>query len=229
MTKQLESTGPEKIRLRYLEVDTSNVADVLDELGLPDQGLAPSFTPYPGGGGKLAGWAHPILGEMRPYPLADRDPDKMKACAELYPGSVSVWAGSGEGVCFFGELIAIGMKERGCVGALVDGGVRDVSWIGRLGFPVYAQYRTPVQSIGRWKVIDSGVPVTLPGATTATVQVNPGDFILADDDGAIVIPAGVAELVLVRAEELGGSEVQIRTELANGMTLAGALTKFGHV
>lgn len=229
MTTQLESTAAEQIRQRYLKVDTSNVADVLDELGLPDQGLAPSFTPYPGDAGKLAGWAHPILGEMRPYPLADRDPDKMKACAELYPGSVSVWAGTGTGVCFFGELIAIGMKERGCAGALVDGGVRDVAWMGRLGFPVYAQYRTAVQSIGRWKVIDSGVPVTLPGATTATVEVKPGDFILADDDGAIVIPATVAEQVLVRAEELGGSEVQIRSELADGMTLASALTKFGHV
>ena len=229
MTTRLESVAAEQIRQRYLKVDTSNVADVLDELGLPDQGLAPSFTPYPGDTGKLAGWAHPILGEMRRYPLADRDPDKMKACAALYPGSVSVWAGAGDGVCFFGELIAIGMKERGCVGALVDGGVRDVAWIGRLGFPVYAQYRTPVQSIGRWKVIDSGVPVTLPGATTETVEVAPGDFILADDDGAIVVPAGVAELVLVRAEELGGSEVQIRNELANGMTLASALTKFGHV
>lgn len=229
MTIQLESAVAEQLRQRYLKVDTSNVADVLDELGLPDQGLAPSFTPYPGGAGKLAGWAHPILGEMRAYPLDDRDPDKMNACAELYPGSVSVWAGAGEGVCFFGELIAIGMKEKGCAGALVDGGVRDVAWIGRLGFPVYARYRTPVQSIGRWKVVDSGVPVTMPGATTATVEIKPGDFILADDDGAIVIPAAVAEQVLVRAEELGSSEVQIRQELATGMTLASALAKFGHV
>ena len=229
MTTQLESTAAEQLRQRYLKVDTSNVADVLDELGLPDQGLAPSFTPYPGDAGKLAGWAHPILGEMRPYPLGDRDPDKMNACAELYPGSVSVWAGAGEGVCFFGELIAIGMKEKGCAGALVDGGVRDVAWIGRLGFPVYARYRTPVQSIGRWKVVDSGEPVTMPGATTATVEIKPGDFILADDDGAIVIPAAFAEQVLVRAEELGSSEVQIRQELATGMTLASALAKFGHV
>ncbi|MGV0850431.1 RraA family protein [Mycolicibacterium phlei] len=229
MTELLGPAAAEEIRQRYLNVDTSNVADVLDELGLPDQGLAPSFAPFPGDAGKLAGWAYPILGEMRRYPLADRDPDKMRACNELYPGSVSVWAGAGEGVCFFGELIAVGMKERGCVGALVDGGVRDVAWIGRLGFPVYARYRTPVQSIGRWKVVDSGVPVTLPGATTATVDVNPGDFILADHDGAIVVPAGVAELTLLRAEELGGSEVQIRNELANGMTLATALTRFGHV
>jgi 4-hydroxy-4-methyl-2-oxoglutarate aldolase len=229
MTTYPELTAAEQIRQRYLKVDTSNVADVLDELDLRDQGLAPSFAPYPQGAGKLAGWALPILGEMRSYPLGDRDPDKMAACAELFPGSISVWAGTGEGVCFFGELIAIGMKERGCVGALVDGGVRDVAWIGKLSFPVYARYRTPVQSIGRWKVVDSGVPVTMSGATTATVEVCPGDFIFADDDGAIVIPGAVAEHVLGRAEALGAAETQIRQELEGGLTLADALAKFGHV
>lgn len=219
----------EEIRQRYLRVDTSNVADVLDELGLVHQGLAPSFTPFPADAGKLAGWAHPILGEMRPYPLADRDPDKMKACADLFPGSVSVWAGPGEGVCFFGELIAIGMKESGSVGALVDGGIRDIAWLNRIDFPVYARYRSPVQSIGRWKVVDSGVPVTLPGATSEHVEVNPGDFILADADGAIVIPTAVVSQVLVRAEQLGESEVQIRKRLESGLSLAEALAEFGHV
>jgi regulator of RNase E activity RraA len=121
------------------------------------------------------------------------------------------------------------MKERGCRGALVDGGIRDVDWIGRLGFPVYARYRTPVQSIGRWKVTDSGVPVPMPGATVAEVEVTPGDFVLADADGAIVIPADVAERVLERAEELGAREVQIRAELAGGLSLSEALAKFGHV
>jgi hypothetical protein len=43
------------------------------------------------------------------------------------------------------------MKERGCVGALVDGGIRDIRWIADQDFPVFARYRTPVQSIARWK------------------------------------------------------------------------------
>jgi regulator of RNase E activity RraA len=219
----------EEIRLRYLDVDTSNVADVLDELGVHDHGLAPEFAPYPVDGGKLAGWAHTIRGEMSPYPIQGGDAAKMEACAQLMPGQVSVWSGQGEGVCFFGELISIGMKERGCVGALVDGGVRDVDWIAKLDFPVYARYRTPVQSIGRWKVTGSGIPVPMPGATIPHVQVNPGDFVLADADGAIVIPADLAEQVLERAEELGEREVRIRAELAGGLSLSEALAKFGHV
>lgn len=229
MSQELQTAAAELVRQRYLEVDTSSVADVLDELGLHDQGLRSSFTPYPASASKMAGWAHTILGETRTYRLADRDPDKMAACAQLTPGSVSVWAGAGEGICFFGELIATGMKERGCVGALVDGGVRDVARIGQQDFPVYARYRTPVQSIGRWKVVDSSIPVTMPGATTDTVTVHPGDFVLADEDGALIIPANLAEQVLERAETLSRIETEIRHEVTNGLSLVEALTRFGHV
>ena len=219
----------EAIRLRYLEVDTSNAADVLDTLDLPHQGLAPAFAPYPATAGRLAGWAYPIRGQMTPFRYDKGDADKMEACAQLQPGQVSVWSGGGEGVCFFGELIAIGMQERGSTGALVDGGIRDVAWIGKHGFPVYARYRTPIQSIGRWKVTDSGGPVSLPGATMRHVRVEPGDFVLGDDDGVLVIPASVVDVVLERAEGLGAREKEIRADIAAGLSLADALAKYGHV
>jgi 4-hydroxy-4-methyl-2-oxoglutarate aldolase len=228
MTTQLTPTTREAIRQRYLAVDTANVADVLDTLGLMHQGLAPEFAPYPVSANRLAGWAYTIRGQMTPYPLGG-DADKMLACQGVGAGEVSVWAGDGEGICYFGELIAMGMKERGCVGALVDGGIRDIRWIGELGFPVFARYRTPVQSIGRWKVTGHQVPVTLRGATSMWVIVAPGDFILADEDGAIVVPAAVVEPVLVEAERLTGIEVSIRADLAGGLSLAAALAKYGHV
>lgn len=218
----------EEIRQRYLRVDTSNVADVLDELGLLDQGLAPEFAPYPATAGRLAGWAYTIRGQMAPFPMGG-DADKMAACQGLSPGEVSVWSGDGKGICYFGELIAIGMKERGSVGALVDGGVRDVRWIADQHYPVYARYRTPVQSIGRWKVNACQVPVLLRGATDTFVRVEPGDFILADEDGAIVIPAVRVEAVLIEAERLTEKERLIRVELTAGLSLAEALKKFGHV
>jgi regulator of RNase E activity RraA len=219
----------EAVRRRYLEVDTSIVADVLDELGRYDQGLHASFAPFPAGAGALAGWAFPIAGQMRPSPVSGGDPAKMEACAAVTPGAVTVWSGGGEGVCFFGELIALGMQERGAAGALVDGGVRDVAWLGRHGFPVYARYRTPVQSIGRWQVTGYGAPVSLPGATLRQVTVAPGDFVLADDDGAIVVPAALADEVLERAEAMVERERQIRAELAKGLSLTDALARFGHV
>ena len=219
----------EAVRRRFLEVGASTVADVLDETGLPNQGLAPHFVPFPATAGPLAGWAFTLAGEMAPYALEEGDPAKMAACERLEPGSVSVWSGAAEGVCLFGELIALGMRERGCVGALVDGGVRDVAWLGRHGFPVYARYRTPIQSIGRWRVTSSGVPVPMPGATVPRVEVHAGDFVLADEDGALVVPAARVEAVLERAEAMSAQEERLREELRAGLSLSEALARYGHV
>ena len=177
--KLLDPETAEAIRQRFLKVDAATVSDVLDRLGYQHQGLAGTFAPYPETAGKLAGWAYTLCGEMRPY-AGGGDPDKMKAVDGLKPGCVSVWSGQGDGVCFFGELIALGMKTRGSTGALVDGGIRDIEWIAKQKFPVYARYRTPVQSIGRWKVTAWQVPAYLPGATKQHVIVNPGDFVLGD-------------------------------------------------
>ncbi|MBV9798391.1 MAG: RraA family protein [Solirubrobacterales bacterium] len=228
MPEATSSTASE-IRTRFLAVDSANAADVLDALDFPDQGLHPSFTPYPAPGQKLAGWAFTIKGQMTPYSRQGGDPDKMAACAALAPDVVSVWAGGGEGVSFFGELIAIGMKERGCAGAVVDGGVRDLGWLADLDFPVFARYRTPIQSIGRWKVTAWDVPVSLPGATARYVAIEPGDFVLADDDGALVIPGPVVGDVLEKSEAIGRKEREIRADLASGLSLADALSKYGHV
>ena len=223
-----EARSLESIRRRYLKVDTATVADVLDVLGLPDQGLAPGFAPYPSAAGRMGGWAYTIRGKMARY-AGSGDPRKMKAVDGAGRGEVTVWSGEGRGVCFFGELIALGMKRRGCAGALVDGGIRDIEWIGRQRFPVYARYRTPVQSIGRWKVTAWQVPVEMPGATKKRVRINPGDFVLADVDGVVVIPARVAEKVLLEAERLTKREIRIRRELDRGASLEDVLAKYGHV
>jgi len=218
----------EALRQRFLKLDTATVADVLDTVGCPDYGLAPGFTPYPVDAGKMAGWAYTICGEMRSF-AGGGDPDKMRAVDGLRPGEISVWGGEGKGVCCFGELIALGMKARGCAGALIDGGIRDIHWIGKQKFPVYARYRTPVQSIGRWKVTAWQTPIQLPGATAKRVAVHPGDFLLADWDGAIVVPAKLLERVLEQAERLTATEIDIRAELEAGAPLEQVLAKYGHV
>lgn len=233
MTSTLTSTFTAEqkadLRARFLKVDTANVADVLDELGHLDFGLASSFWPIRESQNKLAGWAYTIRGQMTPY-AGTGDPEKMKAVAGLSEGEISVWSGGGaSGVCFFGELIARGMQHRGCAGALIDGGIRDIEWIAQMNFPVFTQYRSPVQSIGRWGVNAWQVPVYLPGATAERVRVRPGDFILADFDGAIVIPIELVETVLERSEALTRKEVAIREDLDKGMGLPEVLEKYGHV
>jgi regulator of RNase E activity RraA len=217
-----------EIRNRFLGVDTSNVADVLDQMGMLDQGLSAEFRPFPAAAGKLAGWAYTIRGQMVPYE-GTGDAAKMEACHGIGPDEISVWSGDGAGICYFGELIALGMKERGCVGALVDGGIRDVRWLGEHRFPVYARYRTAVQSIGRWRVSGCQEPIYLRGATSERVVVHPDDFVLCDEDGGIVIPARHVTEVLDRSEDLTRKEALIREEIARGLTLRQALDKYGHV
>jgi regulator of RNase E activity RraA len=219
-------TERDEIRARFAAVDTSNVADALDELGLPDQGLDPELAAL--SGDRLAGWAFTIAGLMTPYE-GGGDPAKMAACARVGPGEVTVWAGDGQGVCYFGELIALGMAERGAVGALVDGGVRDLKWLRQHGFPVFGRYRTPVQSIGRWRVTAAREPVYLRGATSRWVTVHPGDFVLADEDGGIIVPDRAVDQVLAAAERLTHTEVQIRAAIADGLSLQECLDRFGHV
>jgi regulator of RNase E activity RraA len=86
-----------------------------------------------------------------------------------------------------------------------------------------------VQSIGRWKVTAWQVPVDMPGATSRRVKVRPGDFVLADVDGVIVIPARVAGKVLVEAERLTRQEVRVRRDLDQGASLEDVLNRYGHV
>jgi len=228
LSTELDSENRSWIRRRFLAVDTSNIADVLDELGYMDQSLHPDFIPYPADNARLAGFAYTIRGQTTPFPLGG-DAEKMQACQELSSDEISVWAGDGIGTCYFGELIAVGMKERGCVGAVVDGGVRDVKWFKHHGFPVYARYRSPTQSIGRWKVTAWQVPVFVKGATSRLVRIEPSDLVVADADGAIVVPRTVISEVLEKAEALTTKEACIREELEKGLPLADALEKYGHV
>lgn len=216
----------EAIRARFGVIETATVADVLDGLGHGQQGLASSIQGVTGR--RVAGWAYTVLGQMVPYD-GGGDSLEMEACKGVARGEVTVWSGQGKGVCYFGELIALGLAERGCVGSVQDGGVRDVRALTAMGFPVFATYRSSVQSIGRWKVLAYQQPISMPGATSASVQVKPGDFILGDDDGAIVIPNHLIREVLPKAEAMTETEGAIRKALSSGMSLSEALDTFGHV
>ncbi|WP_255946935.1 RraA family protein [Streptomyces odontomachi] len=214
------------IRSRFTALETATVADVLDSLGLHDQSLSPDLRAVCGDG--LAGWAYTIVGHMQPSEVCP-DPAKIEACDGIGPDEVSVWSGQGVGICYFGEMIAVGMREHGSVGALVDGGVRDVRWLRHHRFPVVARYVTPTQSLGRWRVIGRQVPVRLPGATSTWTTIRPGDFVLSDDDGTVVIPDEHVDEALVRAERLTESEARIRAALADGSPLAECVDRFGNV
>ena len=91
------------------------------------------------------------------------------------------------------------------------------------------RYRTPAQAIGRWRVVERQVPVQVGGALADWVTINPGDIIVADEDGVIIVPeehtTGIAKQVAAWA----ATETDAREEIRNGLPLLAALNKYGHL
>ena len=96
---------------------------------------------------------------------------------------------------------------------MIDGGCRDVRLIEAIGFPVFARFVTPEDSTWRWEVTATQEPITI-----GTVRVEPGDWVVGDEDGVVVVPATVAEDVLTAAEAKVGTENLVRDAVRDGMT-----------
>lgn len=214
------------VRERFLAVDTANVADVLDDLGHRGQTLDTGFRPL--SGTRLAGWVFTIQGTTVDVPEG-KDLLKADACSRVGAEEVTVWAGGSAGACYFGELISVALAERGCMGAVVHGGARDLRWLEQHGFPVFGTDRSPQQSAGRCRVVAYQVDVAVPGASGAPVTVRPGDFVLADEDGVVVVPGSLVDDVLAEAERLTEHEQEIRRALAEGLPLDECLARYGKV
>ncbi|MCA1685820.1 MAG: RraA family protein [Planctomycetia bacterium] len=205
---------------RLAALYTPVVADVLDRLGYREQTLRADVRPlYPGAG--LAGVAKTVLTVPAPEP-APAEPYKgeMAAVDDLRPGDVLVvsacdWS-------FWGELLSTAARYRGCLGAVIDGYTRDTRAITAMGFPVFCRGVHPADSLGRLDVAGHDLPVHCGG-----VLVHPGDLILADDDGVVVVPQAVADQVLTSAEEKVRGENLVRKALAEGMTVTEAFRRFG--
>ncbi|MBZ0146674.1 MAG: hypothetical protein K8F62_03905, partial [Pseudorhodoplanes sp.] len=100
---------------------------------------------------------------------------------------------------------------------VTDGAVRDADEIRELGFPVIAAAITPTNGARRWRLVEADRPVTLPGHERGVVTVSPGDFVLADGDGVVVIPLQHAGQVIADAEELQ----RIEREIGKGLRAGG--------
>lgn len=137
-------------------------------------------------------------------------------------GSVVVCQPNDSTIAHMGELSAEALMIRGVAGYLVDGGCRDTDLIVRRGFPVFARYRTPADVVGRWMVEALGEPIEIGGVVIRT-----GDFLLADVDGAVVIPAASADEVIGEAERLMTTESEMRKAIISGMDPSEAYLKFG--
>lgn len=210
------------MRDRFLAIYTAALADTLDARGLRAQTLPPSIRPLEPGA-RLAGQAYTITG--RPAETADYDAALRKVLAVL--GSipeehVAVYACEQEVSAHLGELSVTALKVRQVAGCVVDGGCRDVRFIRDEGFPVFCRYVTPEDSTWRWSLEETQVPVTIGG-----VRITPGDWVVGDDDGVVVVPFEIADRVLAEAEEKAAAESKVRSAIREGMSPLAAYDEYG--
>jgi len=196
------------------------VADVLDKLGYRSQVMRADVRPlFPEA--KSAGFALTVQTvPAREIVPAAPYAGELAAVDALQKNDVMVVSRSDWS--FWGELLSTAARYRGCTGVVIDGYTRDTRPIIEMGFPVFCRGIHPADSMGRLDVAAHNVPISC-----ADVLVDPGDLVLADYDGVVVIPHAVAEVALKRAEEKVSGENVVRKALEGGMTTAEAFKKFG--
>jgi len=207
---------------RYLKLYTGAIADVLDHRGYRDQSL-PHWLQAQTVANRVAGPAFTGQGYPTSDPKSSDMDARLRMLESITPGTVSVWAcGESVACAHWGELMSTAARERGCTGAVMDGGLRDTDFVNAMGFPVFAAFRSPGSSIGRWEVKEWVVPIKI-GAT----EIHPGDFVFGDIDGVVIVPAALTEDVLAEAEDIHAREKGMREELLKGVSVKAAYDKFG--
>lgn len=198
------------------------VCDALDAAGYPRQSPRVPLRPLTVVG-TLVGrcrttlWADMHHVDPRPYEL------ELQAVDGCRPDDVLIAAAGGSlrsGI--WGELLSTAARNKGCVGAIVDGAVRDVRRMQGMQFPVFARATCIYDSRDRQRVIDVDVPVEIDG-----IAFHPGDLVFADEDGVVVVPRAIEADVITRAWNKVHAEDQVRDAIRGGMGAVTAFETFG--
>ncbi|MEM6332290.1 MAG: RraA family protein [Planctomycetota bacterium] len=222
-TPKAASDTPQNLEeLGHVLRSVAAVADALDMIGLKSQ--CPRV-PLPARTGveRLIGRCRTTLWEdlnapdPRPYEL------ELQAVDSCQQGDVIIAAAHGSHASgIWGELLSTAARNAGCVGVVVDGGVRDVAKMTEIEFPCFARHLCPYDSQHRQRVVEYGCPVQI-GETTF----NNGDLVLTDRDGVVVIPQEVEEEVIRLAIQKMNDEGHARRAILDGMRAVEAYDRFG--
>ena len=201
------------------------LSDVLDSLGLPHQAMRPFVRPLDESL-VLFGRARTGLYMPRYHVEPGHNPYEIEIALvdDLTSGDVAVFACNGptERIAPWGELLTTASMARGAAGCVTDGLVRDVRRIRELRFPVFHGGIGLLDLKGRAEMMAMDVPVECGG-----VRVEPGDYLLADVDGVVVIPRAAAPEAIRLALEKVSAEDRTRELLASGRKLKDVFDELG--
>lgn len=195
--------SPEEIiaALRLPENSTGNVADAVEEAtgarGWMSADMKPVYDARIVGRAATALMRPALRTDARKYPN-----HLLEILDQAEAGSILVYVmQDGLEIAAMGNLMGTTAKVRGLAGAVIDGAVRDTTELKRLGFPVWSRRISPATSVGRMISVDKQIPVLCAG-----VMVRPGDYLVGDADGVVVVPAEAAEKVVALLKQYDAKE-----------------------
>jgi regulator of RNase E activity RraA len=200
------------------------LSDVLDELGCRGQALPARIRPLDESL-VMAGFARTGLYRDVYHVAAGENPYELEIALidDLRQGEVAVLGCGASGrIAPWGELLSTAARARGAAGCLTDGIVRDIRPIRSMRFPVFHGGIGPLDSKGRGKVADIDVPIECAG-----VRVDPGDLVVGDADGVIIIPQALQGEAVARALAKVEGENLTRAELQRGDKLREVFARHG--
>lgn len=218
------TTETDQLAARAAKIATATFANALDDFGLADDCILPTIKAV-APGMRFAGPAVTIRESVGPagtYTSADFRVGAIIDAAG--PGDVIVIAGDGENVSTFGGMASFASKKKGIAGLLADIGVRDVEEMVEFGFPVFAKHLTPLTGRTRLKVEAIGETVEVDG-----ISVSPGDIIVADGTGVVVLPKDKSEEIIANAEIYSADDAAAIGDLDAGLTFSEAMAKYTRI